>query len=57
MPGKTKTSDGAKRQYAAYAVEKHRELNKIRKIERHLKKHPTDKQSKDRVVPTSYRRN
>lgn len=45
MPNKTKCSDGRKAQYKAYRAENRRELNAALKLERHLKKHPNDKQS------------
>lgn len=51
MPNKTKCSESRKNEYKSYLTEKRAELNAELKLERHLKKHPNDIQSKERKVP------
>lgn len=45
MPNKTKCSESRRADYKAYKLEDRGALNKELKIEKHLKKHPEDKQS------------
>lgn len=48
-----KTSAAAKAARDAYTVTGRRVTNKLKKIERHCKKHPTDEQSRNRVKPAT----
>lgn len=45
MPGKTKTNKSNEAYYKTYNAEKQR----TKRIERHLKKHPEDKQSLEKL--------
>ena len=49
MPGKTKCSEGRKAQYKTYGSVNRKGLNRIRRIERHLKKHPNDEQTRTKL--------
>lgn len=54
MPNKTKCSDSRKRDYTAYKAQDKAELNKLIKLEKHMKTHPNDKQSQERY-PADYK--
>jgi hypothetical protein len=43
--GKKTSSKSEKERYTAYKSQNKAEINKLKKLERHLKKHPNDKQS------------
>lgn len=43
MPGKRKTSESNKKYFANYSPE----LQKLKRKEKHLRKHPNDNQAKD----------
>lgn len=51
MSGKTKTSESNKKYFLLYKAENRCELNILTKIDKHLKNHPNDLQSKERITP------
>lgn len=51
MPGKTRRSESNKKYFTVYKAENRAELNAIVKMDRHLKSHPNDLQSKSKKIP------